>query len=457
MIPGRPLALYHSWDGIAHADAPGRISTITDQSGNKNDTIATTAANQGYQLVGSDGMPYLYYPAILEDGASGVAVQRYNNLPTTFNRNTTGTPGAVTLNIRNWSIFAVKSHINVQIGLGTNQFILGNDTNVGGLRTDNGGFTRYPTTTDGVRDFVWTGKQVGLGWSCFGAVFKSTGVTFYEGTPATTFTDTATVANVAPGANPYIGAKSGATNVAYKMVALFDRSDFSAAEVADIMAAMNSQCKIGPPAISFVHDGDSLTRGIYGLLGQSYPTMMPMMRGWHTMQNCGLSGSTWSAQAATASVGVDPFWRSDTQNVLLPWLGINDYNPGSANKSIATIMTDAAAYIAARRAAHSWTAIGLMTTLPGFAASENSLDALNNAWRANFKTLGADFLIDLQQYPAVNPLGRWGGNTDYVYYGPDGVHLNARGNKVVGHCVVDCTKCFLANPTYSAVPHLLVN
>lgn len=466
MIPGRPLALFHALDGVLQADAPGRISGLRDWSGNLNHTPATSSTNQGYLLTGSDGLPYMIFPRFLESTGGGSGIERFLNLPTSFVRNTSGTPAGVTLNCRQISYFVLRADWRYSLYGVAMKYLIGNSTLVGGFVESYGGFHSNPVITadssGGVGDARWTGKIVPQGWTLLAAVCKSGSVDFYENNRASKTTVSVAPPNSAPGANMFIGAKqTGAPygadgNLAFRHVSIFDRNDFTDAELDDIFGTIKNTWRLHDPTLNIHFDGDSITYGTGGTLTRNYPAQMPLQPGWRHIGNAALSGQTWQVMTANAATRVDPYHVTGADNVLLAWAGINDLNPGIGNRTPAQVITDCTAYITARRAAKTWKYIGIATTPPGF-STEAELNAMNNLWRQNYKTTcGADFLFDVTQYPAQNPIMRYGANNDIVTYDADDLHPNHRGNRIIGHGWADCLARKLKNPTTSDVPWLLV-
>jgi lysophospholipase L1-like esterase len=468
ILPGRPLAVYSGAHGVNTASAARRISSVNDLSGNLNHTPSMTgvATKQGYHLNDWDGAPYMYFPRVLEDASSGTVVETYLNLPTSWARNASGTSGAVTLSCRNLSIFSVRSCYTSRIDQQYNIPIFGNDTFVGAFLEKYGGFHSDPLFTandgNGAGDARWTGKVLGSGWSTLGLVATASGVTFYEESRTNSFASGVIPPNSAPGANPYMGAKQtssgppqGGNSMACKLWAIYDRSDFSSAELDDIFGTMNEIGGVSPTTLNIFCHGDSLTLGTATTFGRTYPAMLPLQRGWRVRASIGVSGHKFTDMTSNATTLIDPYITASQPNALLAWAGINDLN---ASVTIANVIVNATAYIAARRAVDPDIIIGLATTPPGF-SNEATLNGMNNAWRQNFKTVcDADFLFDVTQFPTTGlPIMRATGASDLVYYNSDAVHPNALGTRMIAAGWADCLKRYLRNPNTSDVPYLLVN
>jgi hypothetical protein len=165
--------------------------------------------------------------------------------------------------------------------------------------------------------------------------------------------------------------------------------------------------------VNVIWDGNSLFAGM-GASGPSGYTPAQAMAlapfsGAGAWTNLGISGQTWRQMNGLdggSSADVDAAWDASRRNVLITWEGTNAvFNVGRTGLQAGG---DAAAYFAARRAAHPQQWIVALTSLPrrGSTATCNELIAHDDYLRANWPSLGVDLLIDIRaEVPEFNFLG----------------------------------------------------
>lgn len=204
-------------------------------------------------------------------------------------------------------------------------------------------------------------------------------------------------------------------------------------------------------AVNLVWDGNSLVAGV-GNPGQPLPAMVaaaaPVTGSGAATTNVGIAGQAWSDMTATAT-DVDGAWVSGKTNVLVLWETTNSIINNA--ETGAQAMTDATAYITARRAVHPWVVV-VLTTIPRESgttitdqttrtAQNLQLVAADTLLKANFATIGADVVCDVRQagspfaFAAYTPADFDASGAIWYESTPSRVHLNAAGYGVVANYV----------------------
>lgn len=222
---------------------------------------------------------------------------------------------------------------------------------------------------------------------------------------------------------------------------------------------------------NIVFDGNSLMRGGYSPAGTQLPNQVaartPVLGTGAPMTNCGVNGQTWknmNGLGGYSSSDVDGAWVDGKANLLIIWEGTNSIcNPPVVTATQAA--ADAAAYIAARRALHPWIIV-LLTTIPregnstlmADQAGRNEYNArlveYDNYLRANYKSMGADVLVDCRPPGGIfNFTGYTPADFDTaaacwtdLETTPNRTHLSGAGLAVIGGYVAAALKTLPRTP-----------
>ena len=201
-------------------------------------------------------------------------------------------------------------------------------------------------------------------------------------------------------------------------------------------------------AVNLAFDGNSLLnddgRGqlqtqildLAPAVGTGVVTANVSIAGQTTRQMNGLDGSS--------ATDADAMFVSGKVNILVLWEGTNSVV--LAGRTPTQAATDLADYITARKAAHAWDKIVVLTTIPreGDAASQGVRDTNNanlasyNAYLiANRVALGIDAICDVRQSGSPFNLATYT-PTDFTGVGavwqestPNRVHLNGEGQYII--------------------------
>lgn len=210
-------------------------------------------------------------------------------------------------------------------------------------------------------------------------------------------------------------------------------------------------------AHNLVFDGNSLVLGV----GASTPLPGALMAdrflagSGAAMVNLGVGGQTWRQMdgfdGGSAS-DVDGAYVAGKANVLLAWETTNSVF--NAARTAQQTIADAGSYLARRLAAHpDWTIV-LLTSLPrqtgpALGSGQAPIDAANavlaavdDAFRANYRAMGAQALVDVRAPGSPFALSAYApadfeAATPYWAEGPGArVHLNDAGYGLVARMVV---------------------
>lgn len=202
-------------------------------------------------------------------------------------------------------------------------------------------------------------------------------------------------------------------------------------------------------AVKVTYDGNSLVAGA----GASVPmpsqvaALAPLAGSGATMANIGVSGQTlrkMNGLDGGSAADVDGEWSSGRRNVLVIWEATNSIH--YFGRTVAQGVQDLVDYIAARKAAHPWQVV-LLTCLPRFQADQGGvygkdtqLVAFNARARAEYRSWGADVLVDVRAPGSVFDFdGTVSGNFDSTQSlwaeTSEWVHLNDAGYAVVAKWV----------------------
>lgn len=153
--------------------------------------------------------------------------------------------------------------------------------------------------------------------------------------------------------------------------------------------------------ISIVTDGNSLTAGIGGTSWATQIKPLAPLNNLGTVTNVSVNGQTTDNMINTAS-DVDGAWAAGKKNILIVWEGTNQIcNLSQTGLSAAQKLQT---YIAARRAAHTWDRVVIVTCLPRQTSNGAQATLDQNVWlddynaylRANWRAMGADALVDVR-------------------------------------------------------------
>lgn len=159
--------------------------------------------------------------------------------------------------------------------------------------------------------------------------------------------------------------------------------------------------------VKIVWDGNSLVQGAGATVETNAPSWAasyaPLAGSGAITINRGIGGQTirqMNGLDTGSAADVDSDFDVSKKNILIVWETRNQIwgNGASTAKTWQEVMTETTAYIAARRAAHPWHAVVLLTALPSFGttAQATSIESANTYMRSNFRVMGADILVDVQ-------------------------------------------------------------
>lgn len=184
--------------------------------------------------------------------------------------------------------------------------------------------------------------------------------------------------------------------------------------------------------------GDSITQGNGIEDSQKYVSKLRrrLVKDSVVKFNNAVGGYVISNVVADSTTHIEPFYVTGQNMILLPWVGTNDLNAGTA---VTMVESDYETYCAARKS-EGWI-VGAYTILPrsqtGFPAGfEADRQAFNTWLRANYTTFST-VLIDVA---ADSRIGDAGDELNTTYYNADRVHLVEGGNEVVAEVVYNALK-----------------
>lgn len=176
-----------------------------------------------------------------------------------------------------------------------------------------------------------------------------------------------------------------------------------------------------PAPKGFIAKGDSLTIGT-GLAG-NYPSDMSRNVGIAVVQNYGVGGQTVAtANANYAAEGGSGVFNASTADTYLFMMGTNEAQPA------ATILSRIQTHINLALATGYRVAIGTITKRGDNAAAQTENTIVNTSIRANWRTMGATWLMDFDAWPTLqNP-------NDTTYYNADKLHFIDAGWLEMAKC-----------------------